>query len=90
MKRLKPEEWVSFVRQKRDSDSWKQGSGHICSDHFTPEDYQDYGMKVAGYASKMLLKKNAISSRQVVLTPKQLESARKKKRKISDIAKGAT
>ena len=82
-------QWVSFVRQKRDTDSWKQGSGHICSDHFTPEDYHDYGMKVAGYASKMLLKKNAIPSRQVVPTPQQLESARKKKRKISDISEGS-
>ena len=70
-------QWVSFVRQKN------------CSDHFTPEDYHDYQMKAAGYASKMLLKKNAIPSRQVVPTPQQLESARKKKRKISDISEGS-
>ena len=34
-----------LLPKKRDSDSWKQGSGHICSHHFTPEDYHDYGMK---------------------------------------------
>ena len=37
----------------------------------------------------MLLKKNAIPSRQVVPTPQQLESAHKKKGKISDISKGS-
>ena len=43
-------QWLSFCRQKADSDSWK-GSGHICWGHFTPEDYHDYGMKVAGCSS---------------------------------------
>ena len=57
-------QWVSLVCQRRNSDSWKPGSGHICSHHFTPEDYHDYGMIVAGYASKMLLKKNKMPFRQ--------------------------
>ena len=37
----------------------------------------------------MLLKKNAILSRQVVPTPQQLESAHKKKGKMSDISEGS-
>ena len=75
-------QWISFVRQKREPDSWRPGSGHICSDHFMPEDYHGYGVKLAGFATKMLLKKDAIPSRQVVPTPEQLAAARSKKRKL--------
>ena len=67
-------QWISFVHQKREPDSWRPGSGHICSDHFLPEDYHGYG----------LLKKDAIPSRQVVPTPEQLAAARSKKRKLPD------
>ena len=77
-------QWISFVRQKREPDSWRPGSGHICSDHFLPEDYHGYGLKRAGFATKMLLKKDAIPSRQVVPTPEQLAAARSKKRKLPD------
>ena len=31
--------------------------GYICSDHFTPEDYHDYRMKVAGYTSDVVEEK---------------------------------
>lgn len=77
-------QWISFVRQKREPDSWRPGSGHICSDHFMPEDYHGYGLKRAGFATKMLLKKDAIPSRQVIPTPEQLAAARNKKRKLPD------
>lgn len=77
-------QWISFVRQKREPDSWRPGSGPICSDYFLPEDYHGYGLKRAGFATKMLLKKEAIPSRQVVPTPEQLAAARSKKRKLPD------
>lgn len=74
-------QWISFVRQKRDPKTWKPGSGHICSDHFTPDDYTNYGLKLAGFATKLVLKTDAIPSRQVTPTPEQLDSARGVKRK---------
>ena len=43
-------QWISFVRPKREPDSWRPGSGHICSDHFMTEDYHGYGVKLAGFA----------------------------------------
>lgn len=75
-------QWISFVQQKRDPSGWRAGSGHICSDHFTPEDYHGYGLKLAGLATKLVLKTDAIPSKQVVATPDQLAIAPRKKRKL--------
>lgn len=75
-------QWISFVRQKRDPNTWTAGSGHICSDHFCPEDYHGYGLKLAGFATKLVLKADVIPSRQVVPTPEQLDNARRLKRKL--------
>ena len=75
-------QWISFVRQKREPDSWRPGSGDICSDHFMTEDYHGYGVKLADFTTKMLLKKDAILSKQVVPTPEQLATTRSKKRKL--------
>lgn len=52
------DKWIKFVLAKRDAKTWTPGtSGHICSDHFLPSDYQDYGARMAGFSSKLLLKK---------------------------------
>ena len=68
-------QWISFVREKIKPDSWRPRSGHICSDHFILEDYHGYGVKLAAFATKMLLNKDAIPSRQVVPTPEQPTTA---------------
>lgn len=75
-------QWISFVRLKRDPKTWTPGSGHICSAHFTPEDYQGFGAKLAGFSSKLVLRKEAIPSIQAAPTPEQLDAARRVKRKL--------
>lgn len=52
--------WIHFVLQKRDAKQWTPGSGHICSDHFSPNDYDGYHAKQAGFASKLVLKKDVV------------------------------
>ena len=54
--------WIAFVLQKRDPKGWTQGTGYICSDHFTEEDYNGYGAKQAGFMTKLVLKKESVPS----------------------------
>ena len=37
-------QWIQFVLRKRDDD-WKPGSGHICSNHFSPDCFEGMGAK---------------------------------------------
>lgn len=76
------QQWIPFVHQKTEPDSWKPGLGHICSDHLTPKDYHAFGMKLAGITSKLLLVSNAIPSRQVATSPEQLQTVHSKKCKL--------
>ena len=77
-------QWIAFVRTKREHNSWTPSSGHICSDHFSADDYEGFGAKVAGFSSKRLvLKKSAVPSIQVSPTPEQINEARRIKRKLS-------
>ena len=32
--------WIAFVRTKREPNDWTPGSGHICSDHFSVNNYE--------------------------------------------------
>lgn len=74
--------WISFVRIKREPNSWTPGTGHICSDHFTAGSYEGFAAKLAGYASKLILKKTAVPSIQAAPTPEQVNTARRLKRKL--------
>ena len=65
-------QWIAFVRTKREPNSWTPGSGHICSDHFSADDYELFGAKVAGFSSKLVLKKSAVPSIQASPTPEQI------------------
>ena len=72
------------MRTKREPNGWTPGSGHICSDHFSADDYEGFGAKVAGFSSKRLvLKKSAVPSIQASPTPEQINEARRIKRKLS-------
>ena len=77
-------QWIQFVLAKRDDD-WTPGAGHICSNHFSPDSHEGMGAKLAGFASKLLLKKTAVPTIQVNPTPEQLEDARRLKRKLSHL-----
>ena len=76
-------QWIAFVRTKREPNSWTPGSGHICSDHFSADDYEGFGAKVAGFSSKLVLKKSAVPSIQASPIPEQINEARRIKRKLS-------
>lgn len=76
-------QWISFVRTKREPSSWTPGSGHICSEHFTGDCYEGFGAKLAGFSSKLILKKTAVPSIQATPTPEQVNTARRVKRKLS-------
>ena len=76
-------QWIAFVRTKREPNSWTPGSGHICSDHFSADDYELFGAKVAGFSSKLVLKKSAVPSIQASPIPEQINEARRIKRKLS-------
>lgn len=65
-------QWISFARQKRDPYTWTEDSWQICGDRCLPKDYQRYGLKLAGFVTKLVLKANAIPLRQVVPTPEKL------------------
>ena len=71
------QKWNKFVLAKRDGKAWTPGTGHICSDHFLANDYEGYGAKLAGFSSKLVLKKGAVPSIQATPTPEQLQKARK-------------
>ena len=73
-------QWIAFVLAKRD-DNWRQGSGHICSSHFSADCYEGLGAKIAGFSSKLVLKNTAVPTIQVNPTPEQLHEARLLKRK---------
>ena len=75
-------QWIAFVRSKREPSSWTPGSGHICSAHFTDDSYEGFGAKLAGFSSKLVLKKTAVPSIQPTPTPEQLSTARRVKRKL--------
>ena len=53
------QQWIQFAPAKRD-DNWQPGSGHICSNHFSPECYHGMGAKLAGFASRLKLKDDAV------------------------------
>ena len=58
------QKWIEFVVRKRDPKSWTPGSGHICSDHFEKNDFENYYAKMSGLCSKLLLRKEAVPSIQ--------------------------
>lgn len=71
------QKWVQFVSQKRDSKFWTHGSGYmyVCSDHFLPTDYDGYHAKLAGFASKLVLKKETYPTINPIPNPEQLQEA---------------
>ena len=73
---------IAFVRSKREPSSWTPGSGHICSAHFTDDSYEGFGAKLAGFSSKLVLRKSAVPSIQPAPTPEQLGTVRRVKRKL--------
>ena len=42
-------QWIAFVRTKREPNSWTPDSGHICSDHFSAENYKGFCAKIAEF-----------------------------------------
>ena len=58
------------------------GSGYICSEHFTGDCYEGFGAKLAGFTSKLVLKKTAVPSIRVTPTPEQVNTTRRVKRKL--------
>ena len=65
---------IAFVQTKREPNSWTPGSGHICSDHFSDDSYKGFGAKSAGFSYKLDLKKSAVPSIHVSLTPFALQT----------------
>ena len=59
-------QWIAFVRSKREPSSWTPGSDHICSAYFTDDNYERFGAKLAGFSSKLVLKKTAVPSIQSI------------------------
>ena len=76
-------QWIAFVRTKREPNSWTPGSGHICSDHNSADSYEEFAAKIAGFSSKLVLKKPAVPSNHASPTPKQVNEARRRKRNLS-------
>ena len=74
--------WIAFVRTKREPNSWTPGSGHICSYHFSADSYEGFGEKIAGFSSKLVLKKSAVPSIHASPTPEQVNEARRRNRKL--------
>jgi len=70
------QKWSNFVLQKRDTSTWTRGSGYICSDHFLPLDYDGFNRKQAGFATKLILRKDAVPTVNPVPTPHQLSEAK--------------
>ena len=66
---------------KRDN-NWQPGSGHICSNHFSPECNHGMEAKLAGLASTLKLKDDTVPTIQVSRTVQQIEQARRLKRKL--------
>lgn len=58
------QKWIEFVLKKRESKSWTPGSGHICSNHFKENDFENYYAKTSGMCSKLVLRKEAVPSIQ--------------------------
>lgn len=58
------QKWIEFVVRKRDPKSWTCGSGHICSDHFEHNNFENYYAKISGLSSKLVLRKDAVPSIQ--------------------------
>ena len=77
-----PADEIAFKRSKREPSSWTPGSDHICSAYFTDDNYERLGAKLAGFSSKLVLKKTAVPSIQPTPTPEQLSTARRVKRKL--------
>ena len=76
-------QWIAFVRTKREPNSWTPGSGHICSDHVSADSYEEFAAKIAGFSSNLVLKKPAVPSNHASPTPKQVNEARRRKRKLT-------
>ena len=72
---------IAFVRTKREPNSWTPGSGHIYSD-LSADSYEELAAKIAGFSSKLVLKKPAVPSNHASPTPKQVNEARRRKRKL--------
>ena len=72
-------QWISFVLTKRDDKTWTPGTGHICSSHFTEDDYESYGSKLAGFSTKLVLKKGSFPTVQPIPTTEQLVKAKNKR-----------
>jgi hypothetical protein len=69
-------QWIAFVLTKRDDKTWTPGTGHVCSSHFTEDDYESYGSKLAGFSSKLILKKGRVPTVQPIPTPEKLQEAK--------------
>ena len=67
--------WTSFVHHKRDPKTWTPGTGHVCSTHFSTNDYVGYAAKITGFSLKLVLKKETVPPINPVPTPDQLATA---------------
>ena len=74
-------QWIAFVRTKREPNSWTPGSGHICSDRFSADSYEGFGAKIAGFSSKLVLKKVRSSFYSCVSYSRASKRSSKKKKK---------
>ena len=76
------QKWIDFVVRKRDPKSWTPGSGHVCSDHFEEQDFENYYAKMSSLCSKLLLRKEAVPT--VQSTPRtSSDSEQQQERHIS-------
>ena len=53
-----------------------------CSDHFSADSYEGFGAKIAGFSSKLVLKKVRCSFNSCAPIPEQVNEARRRKRKL--------
>ena len=42
-------QWIAFVRTKREPNSWISGSGHICRNDFSADNYHGFGEKISRF-----------------------------------------
>ena len=42
-------QWIAFVRTKREPNSWISGSGYICRNDFSADNYHGFGEKISRF-----------------------------------------
>jgi len=52
--------WVDFVRLTRPHFPYPEPSSVICQNHFTGDDYTNWGQYVSGFAGRLILKRGAV------------------------------